>query len=157
MGSKFVTKLNLPEYKLKYKETEKGLSVFDIIRKKYILLTPEEYVRQQFIHYLIQEKKYPKGLLAVERQLKIYKLTKRTDIVLHDKNGNISVIVECKAPKVKISQDVFDQIARYNMNFKAKLLIVTNGLSHYCCLPNYENNSYEFLTDIPNYTEINNS
>ena len=150
MSYKFVTKLNLPEYKLKYKETEKGLSVFDIVRKKYILLTPEEYVRQQFINYLIQEKQYPRGLLAVERQLKIYKLTKRTDIVLHDKIGNISVIIECKAPKVKISQDVFDQIARYNLSLKAKYLMLTNGLQHYYCEMNFEKETYVFLEELPN-------
>jgi len=144
-------KLNLPEYQLKIKETEKGFSVFDIIRKKYILMTPEEHVRQQFIHFLIQEKQYPKGLLAVEKQLKIFDKTKRTDIVLYDKQGNVSIIVECKAPEVKISQDAFDQIARYNMNFKAEYLIVTNGLDHYCCKPNYDDNSYAFLKDIPDY------
>ncbi len=147
-------KLNLPQYNLTYKETEKIISVFDIIRKKYIIMTPEEHVRQQFLHYLIEEKKYPKGLLGIEKQLKIYKLTKRTDIVLYDNEGNISVIVECKSPKIKISQNTFDQIARYNMNFKAKYLIVTNGLNHYCCKPNYENNSYKFLKDIPNFEEI---
>ncbi|MCF6364695.1 MAG: type I restriction enzyme HsdR N-terminal domain-containing protein [Bacteroidales bacterium] len=150
-------KLNLPEYQIKFKETEKGLSGFDIIRKKYILLTPEEYVRQQFIHYLIEKKQYPKGLLAVEKQLKIYDTTKRTDIVLYDKQGNVSIIVECKAPKVKISQDAFDQIARYNMNFKAKYLIVTNGITHYCCKPNYNDNSYIFLKNIPDYEIIMNN
>jgi len=148
-------KLNLPHYNLNYKETKKGISVFDIIRKKYILMTPEEHVRQQFIHYLIDEKKYPKGLLGVEQQLKIYKLTKRTDIILYDKQGNINVIVECKAPKIKISQDTFDQIARYNMNFKANILIVTNGLNHYCCKANYENDTYTFLKEIPDYKMIN--
>lgn len=148
-------KLNLPNYNLKYKKTEKGILVFDILRKKYILMTPEEHVRQQFVHYLINEKKYPKGLLAVEKQLKIFKLIKRTDIILHDKKGNVNVIVECKAPKIQISQTTFDQIARYNMNFKAKILIVTNGINHYCCLPNYDNNTYNFLKDIPDYKEIN--
>ncbi len=156
MSSKSFPKLNLPEYQLKYEDTEKGLSVFDIIRKKYILMTPEEHVRQQFIHFLINEKQYPKGLLAVETQLKIYKLTKRTDIVLYDTQGNVSIIIECKAPKIKVSQDTFDQIARYNMNFKAKYLIVTNGLNHYCCKPNYENDTYEFLKEIPNHFEITN-
>ncbi len=147
-------KLNLAEYELITKKTEKGLAVFDIIRKKYILLSPEEHVRQQFIHFLIKEKKYPKGLLAVERKLKFYELTKRTDIVLYNRQGNVVVIVECKAPNVKISQETFDQIARYNMNFKAKYLIVTNGLKHYCCKPNYTDNTYEFLKDIPTFNEM---
>jgi len=149
-------KLNLPEYLIKTKQTEKGLFVFDIIRKKYILLTPEEHVRQQFIHYLINEKKYPKGLLGIEKQLKIYNLTKRTDIVLYSRNGGISIIVECKAPKINISQETFDQIARYNMNFKAEYLIVTNGINHYCCKPDYKNNTYAFLKDIPDYISITN-
>ncbi len=148
-------KLNLPEYQLTYQTNEKGITVFDIIRKKYILMTPEEHVRQQFIHYLIQEKQYPKGLLGVEKQLKIYDTTKRTDIVLYDKQGNVSIIVECKAPEVKVSQDAFDQIARYNMNFKAQYLIVTNGLNHFCCKPNYNDNSYVFLKDIPDYELLN--
>ena len=147
-------KLNLPEYSLKINKTEKGKSVFDIIRKKYVLLSPEEEVRQVFIHYLIEEKKYPKGLLAVETQLKIFDVVKRTDIVLYNKTGNVSVIVECKAPTVKISQQTFDQIARYNMNFKAKYLIVTNGINHYCCKPDYITGSYEFLKDIPNYEAL---
>lgn len=154
MTYSFFQNLNLPEYKLKYKEIEKGISVFDIIRKKYIIMTPEEHVRQQFLHFLIEEKKYPKSLFGIEKQLKIYKLTKRTDIVLYDNEGKISVIVECKSPKIAISQKTFDQIARYNMNFKAKYLIVTNGLNHYCCKPNYKNNSYEFLKEIPNYEVI---
>lgn len=154
MHPKSFSKLNLPEYQLKYEETEKGISVFDIIRKKYILMTPEEHVRQQFLHFLINEKQYPKGLLAVETQLKIYKLTKRTDIILYNKQGNISIIVECKAPQIKISQNTFDQIARYNMNFKAKYLIVTNGLNHYCCKVNYESNTYKFLKEIPNHNEL---
>ena len=146
--------LNLPEANLKILQENNKTKVFDIIRKKYVALTPEEYVRQQFIHYLIKEKNYPKGLLAVEKQLKIYDLEKRTDIVLYNTSGKPAVIVECKAPSVNITQKTFDQIARYNMNFKAEYLIVTNGLKHYCCKPNYKNNTYEFLREIPEYEII---
>jgi len=146
--------LNLPEADLKILKENKKIKVFDIIRKKYVALTPEEQVRQQFIHYLIYEKHYPKGLLAVERQLKIYDLEKRTDIVLYDTEGKPLVITECKAPSVKITQKAFDQIARYNMNFKAAYLIVTNGMKHYCCEINYKKKSYTFLKEIPEYDKI---
>jgi len=146
--------LNLPEVNLKIMNEKNKLKVFDIIRKKYVALTPEEQVRQQFIHYLINEKHYPKGLLAVEKQLKVYDTEKRADIVLYNSSGKPLVIVECKAPSINISQKAFDQITRYNMTFKAKYLIVTNGLKHFCCKPDYENNIYEFLKDIPNYDAI---
>ncbi len=149
-------RLNLPEADLKIVKENEKLKIFDIIRKKYVALTPEEQVRQEFIHYLINEKHYPKGLLAVERQLKIYDLEKRTDIVLYNISGNPTVIVECKAPSVNINQKAFDQIARYNMNFKAEYLIVTNGLKHYCCKPDYKNNDYTFLKEIPDYDIIKN-
>ena len=143
--------LNLPEFELKKKQTEKGDFVFDIIRKKYVLFTPEEYVRQYFIRYLIDVKHYPKGLTSVEKQLEFYNLKKRTDIVMYDKKGKVEIIVECKAPGIQISQLTFDQIARYNMNFKAKYLIVTNGLQHYCCQPDYTTGTYTFLKEIPVY------
>ena len=146
--------LNLPDYQLKLIHTEKGTSVFDIIRKKYINFSPEEEVRQRFIHFLINNKKYPKGLLAVEVQLKILNLVKRADIILYNKTGGAEVIVECKAPEININQNTFDQIARYNMNFKAKYLIVTNGMKHFCCKPDYALKTYEYLKDIPNYKDL---
>ena len=149
--------LNLPEVNLKVMNENNKLKVFDVIRKKYVALTPEEQVRQQFIHYLINEKHYPKGLLSVEKQLKVYDTEKRADIVLYNTNLKPVVIVECKAPEVTITQKAFDQIARYNMNFKADYLIVTNGLKHFCCKPDYKNNSYEFLKEIPDYQIIVNN
>ena len=151
---KIMIRLNLPDYQLKLKTENDSIFVFDIIRKKYVILSPEEKVRQLFIHFLINEKKYAKGLLAVETQLKIFDMIKRTDIILYNKTGNVSVIVECKAPTVNISQQTFDQIARYNMNFKAKYLIVTNGIKHYCCKPDYTKGNYEFLKDIPMYENL---
>jgi hypothetical protein len=147
-------KMNLPEYNLKTRNSDKGICVFDIIRKKYIVLTPEEEVRQRFLHFLINEKQYPKGLISVEKELKFLDLKKRTDIVLYNRTGKVDLIVECKAPFVTVSQKAFDQIARYNMNFKAKYLIVTNGLKHYCCKADYKNNTYLFLKDIPNYETV---
>ncbi len=147
-------KLNLPEADLKIIKEEDKQKVFDIIRKKYVVLTPEEYVRQQFIRYLINEKKYPKGLISVEKQLKIYDTEKRADIVLFNTSAKPVVIVELKAPSVKITQKAFDQTARYNMNFKADYLIVTNGLKHYCCKLDYGNNTYSFLKEIPNYENL---
>ncbi len=149
--------LNLPEANFKILQENDKLKIFDIIRKKYVAFTPEEHVRQQFIHYLINEKNYPKGLLAVEKQLKVYDTEKRADIVLYNSSGKPLVIVECKAPSINISQKAFDQITRYNMTFKAKFLIVTNGLKHYCCKPDYENNTYDFLKDIPDYNIIINN
>lgn len=146
--------LNLPHYKLKLEKSEKGITVFDIIRKKYVILTPEEEVRQQFLHFMIHEKQYPKGLLSVEKELKFLDLIKRTDIVLYNRNGKVDLIVECKAPSVNITQDTFDQIARYNMNFNAKYLIVTNGIKHYCCKINYDTSTYTFIKDIPAYKVI---
>ena len=144
-------KLNLPSYNFKLKSNEKHTLIFDILRKKYFILTPEEWVRQHFVQYLIQEKKYPISLIALEKQLIINNLKKRTDIVVFNKFGNPDIIVECKAPKIKISQDTFDQIARYNLKLDAKYLIVTNGIEHYFCQMDFENESYVFLEGIPNY------
>ncbi len=145
--------LNLPSYSFKIKNRENKLYIFDIIRKKNIMLTPEEWVRQNFIHFLIKEKKYPKSLIAIEKQLIINNLTKRTDILIFDKNGLPNIIVECKAPSVKISQDTFDQIARYNLELQAKYLIVTNGLHHYFCKMNHQKMQYDFLKEIPTYSK----
>ncbi|GAG33027.1 unnamed protein product, partial [marine sediment metagenome] len=123
--------LNLPTYSFKIKSEGQRKYIFDGVRKKYIQLTPEEWVRQNFVQFLIQEKKYPESLISIEMFFKINKLMKRSDIVIFNKQGNPVVIVECKSPGVKISQDTFDQIARYNMKFKVDYLIVTNGINHY--------------------------
>jgi hypothetical protein len=147
-------KLNFPEYTFSYNKAEAGLQVFDRIRKKFVLLTPEEWVRQHTLCFLIEEKKFPASLMAVEMGLKYNTMQNRSDIVIYNTLGKPHVIVECKAPEVKISQDTFDQIARYNFTLKASYLIVTNGLSHFCCKMDYENNSYAFLKDIPIYSEL---
>lgn len=146
-----MTNLNLPTYSFKIKSKENKLYIFDILRKKNVVLTPEEWVRQNYIQYLICEKEYPKTLIAIEKQLKVNNLIKRTDILIFDKNGSPNIIVECKSPMVKITQNTFDQIARYNLKLNAKYLIVTNGLQHFYCKMNYEQMEYVFLNEIPNY------
>jgi len=147
-----MTNLNLPTYSFKIKSKENILYIFDILRKKNVVLTPEEWVRQNYIQFLISEKKYPKSLIAIEKQLKINNLIKRTDILIFDKNGLPYIIVECKSPKVKITQDVFDQIAKYNLKLKAKYLIVTNGIKHFYCQMDHQQMKYDFLKEIPKYS-----
>ncbi|MFA8433686.1 MAG: type I restriction enzyme HsdR N-terminal domain-containing protein [Marinifilaceae bacterium] len=147
-------KLNLPNYSFKIKSELQRNLIFDSIRKKYVKLTPEEWVRQNFIQYLIQEKHFPPGLMAVEMGVNINKLPQRSDIVLFNSMGNPLVIVECKATHIKISQETFNQIARYNMKLRVEYLIVTNGLRHYCCKMDYEKQTYSFLPQVPDYLDI---
>ena len=142
-------KLNFPSYSFRLKSSENKTLIFDIVRKKYVVLTPEEWVRQHTIHFLHFEKKYPLSLMAVEKQLKIHALTRRTDIVLYKNDGKPFIIVECKAPSVEISQGVFDQIARYNMALNSELLMVTNGISHYYSYLDHQNETYQFLPELP--------
>ena len=146
-----MVKLNLPDYAYKVKNRENKLYIFDNIRKKYVVLTPEEWVRQNFVNYLITDKNYPKSIIAIEKQLKFNDLVKRTDILVFDKQGLPDIIVECKSPGIKISQDTFDQIATYNLKLDANILIVTNGLQHYCCSLDHQNKQYIFLEEIPSY------
>ncbi len=141
--------LNFPAYSFRFKNNENKVAIFDEIRKKFIILTPEEWVRQHVVQYLLAEKKFPKSLLNVEKLLKINDLKKRYDVVIFNSDGTIFLLVECKAPEVKISQATFDQIARYNMTMKAKYLMVTNGLNHYFCQMDFENEKYVFLKELP--------
>ncbi len=143
--------LNLPSYSFKLKQEKDKTYVFDAIRKKYVLLTPEEWVRQHIIQFVIQEKKYPASLVAVEIGLKYNQLQKRADVLVYNNSGVPLLLIECKAPEVKITQEVFHQIALYNMTYKVAYLLVTNGLEHYCCVMDYTNNTYQFLQDIPEY------
>ena len=145
-------KLNLPTFNLKLKSNENKTFIFDCLRKKYLVLTPEEWVRQHFVRYLMEIKKYPSSLIAVEKQLTLNQLKKRTDIVIFNKKGVPYIIVECKSPKVKITQATFDQIARYNLRLNAEFLVVTNGLNHYYCMLDSKNERYIFLNDIPVYS-----
>lgn len=143
--------LNFKPYQFKIKSSENKPFIFDQIRKKYIVLTPEEWVRQHTVSFLIHELKYPLSRIAIERQLKVNNLTKRFDIVVFDNLGAPLILVECKAPKVKISQETFDQIARYNLQLNAPLLMLTNGLNHYYCSLNNVKKSYDFLANLPSY------
>ena len=144
-------RLNLPTYNFKLKNSQNKTLIFDKLRKKYVVLTPEEWVRQHFVHFLMDKKKYPETLIAIEKQLIINNLKKRTDILIFNTNGNPEIIVECKAPSVKISQETFDQIARYNIKLNAKFLIVTNGITHFYCQMDFNNKTYIFLKDLPSY------
>ena len=129
--------------------------IFDALRKKHLILTPEEWVRQHTVQYLLQDKNYPKSYLNVEKLLKINDISKRYDIVVFQPNGTIFLLVECKAPEVNITQKTFDQIAQYNLTLKAQYLMVTNGLNHYFCQMDFENEKYIFLDDLPPFKTIN--
>ncbi len=143
--------LNFPTYSFRLKNSENKVSIFDVIRKRFMVLQPEEWVRQHCVHYLMNEKKYPITLINVEKELKINDLKKRYDIVVFNPDGSIHLIVECKAPKITIDQTTFDQIARYNLALNATYLMVTNGLNHYYCMMDFEAEKYRFLKDIPEY------
>lgn len=146
--------LQLPPYPFKITEDNGKLTLFDDIRKKHILLTPEEWVRQHFVQYLINQKGYPKSLIKLEGGLKLHGKARRTDIVVFNTYGERMLIIECKAPSVAIDQKVFDQVARYNMVHKVALLAVSNGLQHYYCRINFESRDYIFIEELPNYGEI---
>ena len=144
-------KLNFPTYSFRIKNSENKPFIFDPIRKKFVVLQPEEWVRQHCIQFLIQEKKYPKSLINVEKELTLNNLKKRYDIVIFKPNGNITLIVECKAPNVKIDQVTFDQIARYNLTLNSDFLMVTNGFEHYFCRMDFNEKQYVFLRTIPDF------
>ncbi len=142
--------LNLPQYEFSISD-ETPARIFDAIRKKFVVLTPEEWVRQNFLQFLVVEKKYPATLLLIEKTLQVNKMKKRCDTVVYNNHGEPLMILEFKKPDVPINQKVFDQIARYNIPLKVKYLTVSNGLSHYCCTIDFKNNSYKFLDGIPEY------
>ncbi len=145
--------LNLPPYPFKISDDNGTLTLFDEIRKKTIIITPEEWVRQHFVQYLIKQKKYPRSLIKLEGGLKLNTLQKRTDIVVFNPAGQRILMVECKAPSITIDQKTFDQIARYNMVHKVSLLAVSNGLQHYYCTIDHENCTYKFIEELPVYVK----
>ncbi|HOY31504.1 MAG TPA: type I restriction enzyme HsdR N-terminal domain-containing protein [Bacteroidales bacterium] len=145
--------LNLPPYEFSVRQGAPP-KIFDTIRKKYVALTPEEWVRQNFLRYLVVEKKYPASLIRIEHPLKVYKLQKRCDAVVCDNKGHPLVIVEFKSPDVALNQAVFDQISRYNIALKVKYLIVSNGMEHYCCIVDTKSRSCHFLDNIPEYSAL---
>ncbi len=146
--------LNLPPYATKIAVRDGKNTIWDIIRRKYVALTPEEWVRQHFVHFLVEHKGYPVSLLANEVALVLNGTSRRCDTVLYDRTLSPRMIMEYKAPHIPITQKVFDQISRYNLVFRVDYLIVSNGLSHYCCRMDYENHSYQFLSDVPEYGEL---
>jgi hypothetical protein len=144
-------KLNLPAYEFNIREEEGKQFVLDVFRKKYVMLTPEEEVRQRFARYLVEERNYPASLMMTEVALKLNEMTQRCDILVHKPAGKAAVLVECKAPEVNVARSTFDQAARYNMVFRVKYLMVTNGLKHYCCYLDFESRKVHFLEEIPYY------
>lgn len=146
--------LNLPTFQIKLSGTPEKPTIFDILRRKYVALTPEEWVRQHFIHFLIEHKHYSSTLLANEVMLKVGNKSLRADSVLYDRNLHPRMIIEYKAPHIKITQKVFDQITVYNMLLHVDYLLVTNGLEHYICKINYQSKKYLFLRDIPYYENL---
>ncbi len=141
--------LNFPAYGFRFKSSENKISIFDPIRKKFIILTPEEWVRQHVVQFLMVEKKFSKSLINVEKVLLLNEMKKRYDVVVFNPDGSIHLIVECKSPNIEITQETFDQIARYNLSLNATYLMVTNGLQHYFCQMDYEKQAYVFLKDLP--------
>jgi predicted type IV restriction endonuclease len=146
--------LNLPDYKIKLSGAPDKPMILDVLRRKYVALTPEEWVRQHFIHFMIEQKGYPQNLLANEVKLKVGNKNLRADTVLYSRELKPRMIIEYKAPHIKITQKVFDQITVYNMLLHVDYLIVTNGLQHYCCKMDYASKKYLFLRDIPDYKNI---
>lgn len=145
-------KLNFPKYLFNLKSRENKTYIFDLIRKKNILLTPEEWVRQHCIQYLIMECKYPKSLINVEKQIEMNNQVRRYDIVVYTPQGEVQILVECKAPSIKITADAFDQIARYNMVLQSNFLMLTNGKEHYFCTIDYTKKTYQFIKELPKYS-----
>ena len=146
--------LNLPSYEAKITIEDGRKRIFDPLRRTYVALTPEEWVRQHFVHYLINEKGYPQSLMANETQIELNSIKLRCDTVVYDNTLTPKAIIEYKAPTVAITPNVFAQIARYNLVLKVDYLIISNGLKHYCCKMNYSTNNYTFLREIPHYTQI---
>lgn len=146
--------LNLPTFDIKLKGTRQAPQIFDILRRRYIALTPEEWVRQHFVHFLIEHKHYPAALLANEVRLKVGDKTLRADSVLYNKDLRPIMIIEYKAPHIPITQKVFDQISIYNMLLHVDYLVVSNGLQHYACKIDYDSKKYLYLEEIPEYGKI---
>lgn len=146
--------LNLPASQFRIKQVENTYYIFDRFRKKYVKLTPEEWVRQHFLVFLIEHKEFPEALLAVEQQLNVNDMKKRCDAVFYDLQAQPQIIIELKAPNIPISQAVFDQVAVYNSKLNVEYFMVSNGLEHYCCRVNIETASYDFFEEMPTYSEM---
>ena len=146
--------LNLPDYQFNIKKNDNSFIILDTLRRRWVALTPEEWVRQNFVRFLIEERQFPAALMNNEISLTQNGIKRRCDTLVANRDGKPLVIIEYKAPTIQVTQKTFDQIVRYNMVLKANYLIVSNGMSHYCCKIDYENNSYSFLSEIPCYSEL---
>jgi hypothetical protein len=144
-------KLNFPEYQFRITEKNGKLSIFDPVRKKYVVLTPEEWVRQHVIQYLVREKQIPLSLITVEAEIQLFKTRKRFDIAVHDRNGRPLLLVECKAPSVAVAQDVMDQAVRYNFAMQVGFLMLTNGLQHIFCYIEAGGAAYKLINELPEF------
>ena len=145
--------LNLPEFEPKIIKESGKYRIFDLIRKKYVVLTPEEWVRQHFINYMLKALNYPKSLIKVESGLKLNALQKRSDILIHDREGKAWMLVECKAPEIALDQKAFNQATIYNMTIRARFIVVTNGMLHYCFKPFPGDQTPEFLNGLPAFDQ----
>jgi hypothetical protein len=143
--------LNFPAFEFRIKNNENKPLIFDVVRKKFVALQPEEWVRQHVVHYLNHIKKYPLGHINVEKKIQVHGLTKRYDVVVFKADGSIAILVECKAPGQPVRQEVFDQIARYNLRLNAEYLMLTNGMQHYYCKMDFSAGHYTFLKTLPAY------
>lgn len=147
--------LSLPAFEYKVKKQSGTVMIFDIIRKKFVVLTPEEWVRQHVIHYLTEVKHIPVALIAVEREIDLYGLRRRFDVVVFDRTGNPWLLVECKAPSVVLNRQVFDQAFRYNITLEAPYVAITNGVKHFCGKIE-RSRGFVFLSDFPDYITLDN-
>ncbi|MGQ9620585.1 MAG: type I restriction enzyme HsdR N-terminal domain-containing protein [Bacteroidales bacterium] len=150
----YLKELNLPQYSFKITGRPGEEMIFDIIRRKFVRLTPEEWVRQNFIRYLAEDGNYPAGLMGVEVSFSVNRLKKRADILVHNREGKPVMIIECKSYDMPLDEKVFDQIVTYNMNFRVPYLVVTNGMVNYACKIDHENKTWEYLMVIPQYEEL---
>ena len=146
--------LNFPAFEVRTKTEGKRILILDSIRKKYVALTPEEWVRQHLINYLVKDKGYPAMLISVEMPLKYARMDKRSDVLVNDRNGHPLMLVECKAPEVNITKKVFEQIAVYNLTIQAPCLMITNGLQHYCLAAATDSTPACFLNEVPDYNGL---
>jgi hypothetical protein len=148
-------KLNLPDFSYNVRKSDGKVWIFDVIRKKYVVITPEEWVRQHFVHYLIDHLRYPRSLIKIEGGLTYNKLSKRSDIVVFDRLGSPWMLVECKSPEMKINDTTLLQASTYNATLKAPFLTVTNGLVHYCSQIDWVNNKTQLLPELPPFSADN--
>ena len=147
-------RLNLPTYSLNQKSEDGRKYIFDPVRRKFVILNPEEWVRQNFIQYLVHDRGFPISLISVEQEFLFNRMKKRSDILVHNSSGNPVLMVECKAPEVKITQQVFEQIGLYNLSYHLPWLIVTNGMKHFCCRMDDTKGGYVFTDEVPPWTAL---